>query len=230
MRIKRSHVSLLCLFFFSLTVKAQTNLWLDYYQFRLLTNDSWKMSQRASLQYNPIDDYVFTATYRPDYAHKIRQHGRLIVGNGFFYYHGRERTSTLELRPWVGFQRAPHRLSRVGLTHYLRYENRFFMGNSDKAFEGRLRYKLSLVGDLYQKEGKAVSVVLAPEVFVSLGTFNDFYFNRFQVTSGIRYQWSPYWRTDMSVIRQTSIVEDTTSENDINWVIQLKIKRLLLKN
>lgn len=230
MKKKLSYICFVCLLFIPLITKAQTNLWLDYYQYRLLTNDKWKLSQRTSLQYNSLDDNVFTATYRPNYAHKVNQFGRVIVGNGFFYYHSKEESSNLELRPWIGFQRSPHRLARVGLTHYVRFENRVFIGNSDRVYEGRFRYKVSLVGDIYQKEGTALSLVLAPEMFVSVGTFDDFDYTRFRVTAGARYQWSPYWRTDLSVIKQTNKVDDPLLGDNVDWVIQLQIKRLLLRN
>lgn len=232
MTTKRTYLLCICLFLTSLLANAQesTSYWLDYYQYRLLTNDAWKMSQRMSVQLNPADDYDYTLTYRPDFAHKVRQHGRVIVGNGFYLYKGKSDNSTVELRPWAGFQRSPSRLSRLSLTHYVRFENRFFLWNSSRIYEGRLRYKVSALADLYANEGKALSVVLEPEIFVSLGTFDQFYFSRIQVTSGIRYQWSPYWQTDFSLIRRAYKVADPVLEDYENWVVQLKIKRLLLRN
>lgn len=230
MKLKLTYLCFICLVFFPILGKAQTGIWLDYYQYRLLTNDKWKLSQRSSIQYNPTDNYLFTATYRPDYAHKIRQHGRVIVGNGFFYYQGRNKNSTMELRPWVGFQRSPSRLARVSLTHYIRFENRFFIANPDRVYEARFRYKISALGDIYQNEGTALSVVLEPEVFISFGAFNEFYYNRFQVTTGVRYQWNPFWQTDLSFIRRSFKADSSIEEDDLNWVIQLKVKRLLLRN
>lgn len=231
MKIKLSYLCFVCLFFIPVLAQSQSsNFWLDYYQYRLLTNDSWKLSQRMSLRYNQTDDYLFTAAYRPDYARKVRQHGRVIVGNGLFYNQGNENNSSLEVRPWIGFQRSPSRLTRVSLTHYARFENRFFVFNSEDFYEGRLRYKLSVLGDIYHKEGTALSVIVEPEVFFSLGAFDQFYNNRFRLTYGARYQWSPYWQTDFSVIQQVNISSDPTVDNTKNWVFQLKVKRLLLRN
>jgi hypothetical protein len=86
------------------------------------------------------------------------------------------------------------------------------------------------VGDIYQKKGTALSEVLAPAIFVSVASFDDFYYIRLQLTAGARYQWSPYWRTDLSVIKQIHKVDAPLLGDNVDWILQLKIKRLLLKN
>lgn len=218
------------MFLFSIQSKAQNSMqyWTDYYQYRQLNSGKWKMSNRFGMRFYPDEDYNFRFSYRPDIAKNVRQHGRFIAGNGFFYIAGDKNVNNLEIRPWVGFKRSPARLTSVSLTHYVRWENRFFL-LSDNDFENRFRYKITAEADLYRKKGKALSVVLEPEIFISFGAFDDFNFNRLRVTSGFRYQWNADWRSEVFVTRQDTRANGTLSDGGYDWIVQLKLKRLLIK-
>lgn len=222
-------IILFCLAAFPLGAKSQgiTQIWADYYQYRQLNSNKWKMSNRVGLRAYPDEDYNFRISYRPDFAKNINQHSRFVAGTGLFYLVGREETDKLEIRPWVGYKLDPRRLTSISLTHYFRWENRIYFSSSDK-FDSRLRYKITGAADLYRKKGKALSVVLEPEIFVSMGTFNEFDFNRLRTTSGFRFQWNSDWQTEVFATRQNAFSYGT-SLDEHDWIIQLKLKHLLIK-
>lgn len=234
MKNRITYICFICLSLLSFKAYAQntTQLWLDYYQYRMLAHNKWKMSNRYSLHYFPDEDYNFRVAYRPDFAHKVRQHGRFVAGSGFFYRLDKTDASSLEVRPWIGFQRDPAHLNSVSLTHYVRWENRIFFA-SDSEFESRFRYKITGQADVFRREGRAMSMILEPEIFFSVGAFDNFYSSQFRVTAGTRIQWNTNWRTDFSVTRKTTLGSQsnpTIIDEDYDWYLQLKVRRLLFKN
>lgn len=211
------------------TAQDRMQFWGDYYQYRMLTNNKWKMSNRMGLRYHPDNNYTYRITYRPDVARKIKQNGRLMVGSGFFYRLDKDVYNSLEIRPWVGFQRDPSHLNSLALIHIWRWENRFYTGE-DYVFESRLRYKVTVNLDIFRREGKALSLIMSPEVFVSLGSFNNINYFRLRTDLGARYQWNSDWQTDFSLTHQRNTDTPIFSGEDFQWILQLKVKRLLYRN
>lgn len=234
MLIMRKYFKCLCLalcFLLAYDATAQTGvqLWGDYYQYRMTTNNRWKMSNRFALRYQSDELSHYNLAYRPDVARKIMQNGRLMVGNGAFYLLNDGERNSLELRPWVGFQRDPSHLNSLAIIHLWRWENRFFIGQ-ENIFESRLRYKMTARVDVFRREGKALSLVVSSEFFVSLGHFDQVKYNRLRTELGARYQWNTNWQTDLSLTNQSDIEDSFFSGEDYEWIFQLKVKRLLFRN
>jgi len=200
--------------------------WWGNYTYHQTLHEQWQVSMRIENRYLELDKNDFRAGISPKVVYDTQQDFEYIVGSRFFYYDTASKDGVMEYRPWLGLKYAQPSPSSLSLSHQVRWEHRIY--NNETSYESRMRYKFKVGTTLFKAGKQALKVAFSPELFWSLGVFDDATYKNTRWGFPVSYQYNENLVMEVVPFLQTNHDGMLNPLSDESFgVIQLNLKTFL---
>ncbi len=218
----------------SFCAKAQNSQYrFDYFDARKL-NQNWGTENSLGLVYfkntlNPGSRVQLRNTFN----YRIDPKQQLLGGLWFYYYDSKELPTTVEVRPWLGYDLVLNKNGSVFFSNRIRYEHRmnFYLNSvADHSTNHVLRFRTLANFALWKakESDQKLTALVGPEFFLgSVHLVRDLEYNRFRALLGLNYVINKKLSTSITVVPEY-IQSNKINLHDFNTlIIFMGLKRTL---
>lgn len=206
--------------------------WADYYQYYYF-KPNLQFYGDAGVRTIPGEWSWFMAFARPSIRWKKHELLELHGGIGVFQTFNVDDVNTFEIRPWQGVKVNWPTFKPIRFNHYFRIEERINFPTDTWAAELNLRIRYRFSINILIHTLNAQSSIFLPayvEFFGDIGQqITENYNNRSRIGVGGGYKMNDQWTFEADFVLQFSRSGGDDSFNTSDRLIQIKVRRFLMK-